>query len=153
MTFCTASELSITLCEFQRYADIISQGWWKYSNYNSKILYSIFMKFYMNILKCSICQKTTGSDAKTLYNDLEAIDMNLKESNNDSMETDSNLLVIDSDLKEHDNDILDSDINLMESDIKILLAYNAMMSFDSKIMRCNGRIMPKYTGLERVDST
>jgi hypothetical protein len=43
----------------------------------------------MNILKCGVCQKTTRSDAKTHYNGLETTDLNLKDSNNDLLDTDS----------------------------------------------------------------
>jgi hypothetical protein len=60
-----------------------------FANRPLKTLKLILMWLHINILKCGGHQKTTGCDAKTHYNGLEAIDLNLKDSNNDLLDTDS----------------------------------------------------------------
>jgi hypothetical protein len=47
------------------------------------------MSLHVNILKFDVCETTTSSDAKTMNNGLEAIDMNLKDIDNDLMEFDT----------------------------------------------------------------
>jgi len=76
------------------------------------------MWLHMNILKCGVCQKTTGIDVKTTCDGLGAIDIKLKDMNDDWLGIESNLLNSDNELLATNSDWLDSDNEFMDSDIR-----------------------------------